>query len=299
MKYNTKTLFMKKTLSILILFLGLFQSQADSQIKKPYYNPDWSKPYSAFKVAGNLYYVGTYDLACFLLVTPKGNILINTGLADSYSLIKNNIESLGFSLKDTKILLITQAHHDHTGALAQIKKETGAKLFVNKPDADALKTGGKTDYEMGKYGETFEPVVPDKLLKDQSVIKLGGTKLTLLSHPGHTKGSCSYLVKVKDGNKTYKVLIANLPSIVIDGKFSEVKTYPNIQKDYAYTINSMKNLDFDLWVASHASQFNLHKLRQPNDSYNPTIFSDKKAYFEKMNDLENDYQEELKKEDKK
>jgi metallo-beta-lactamase class B len=267
------------------------------QTNKPFANPDWSKPYPAFKIAGNLYYIGTYDLACYLLVTPKGNILINTGLSDSYSLIKSNIESLGFSFKDTKILLITQAHYDHVGALAQIKKETGAKLFVNKPEEAVLKSGGKTDYEMGKYGETFTPVVPDKLLKDQAIIKLGGSKLTLLSHPGHTKGSCSYLVNVKDGDKTYKVLIANMPSIIIDGKFSEVKAYPDIQKDYAYTLKAMKNLDFDLWVASHASQFNLRQLRQPGDSYKPAIFGDKKAYFELLNDLETEYQEKLKAED--
>jgi len=283
---------------IFLFFLTLYSAFAATaqQTNKPFVNPDWSKPYPAFKIAGNLYYVGTYDLASYLLVTPKGNILINTGLADSFNLIKNNIESLGFSLKDTKILLITQAHYDHTGALAQIKKETGAKLLVNRPDEDVLKTGGKTDYEMGKYGETFEPVVPDKILKNQSTIKLGGTKLILLSHPGHTKGSCSYLVKVKDGNKTYKVLIANFPSIIIDGKFSEVEAYPNIQKDYAYTFKAMKNLDFDLWVASHASQFNLHKLRQPNDSYDPNIFSDKKAFFEDLSELEKVYQEKLRKE---
>jgi glyoxylase-like metal-dependent hydrolase (beta-lactamase superfamily II) len=290
---------MKKLVLLFAIFLCSALAVIAQQTKKPYYNPDWSKPYPAFKIAGNLYYVGTYDLASYLLVTPKGNILINTGLDDSYPLIKNSIESLGFSLKDTKILLITQAHHDHTGALAQIKKETGAKLLVNKPDADALKTGGKSDYEMGKYGELFEPVVPDKLLKDKSTIKLGGTKLTLLSHPGHTQGSCSYLVNVKDGDKTYKVLIANLPSIVIDGKFSEVKTYPNIQKDYAYTLNAMKNSDFDLWVASHASQFDLHELRQPNDSYNPTIFGNKKLYFEYLSDLEKNYLEKLKEDDKK
>lgn len=285
---------MKKFILLFVIILSSALTSIAQEQKKPYYNPDWSKPYPAFKIAGNLYYVGTYDLASYLLVTPKGNILINTGLDDSYPLIKNSIESLGFSLKDTKILLITQAHHDHTGALAQIKRETGAKLLVNKPDEDALKTGGKSDYEMGKYGELFEPVIPDKLLQDKSTIKLGGTKLTLLSHPGHTKGSCSYLVNVKDGNKTYKVLIANLPSIIIDGKFSEVKAYPSIQKDYAYTFKAMKNLDFDLWVASHAGQFNLHELRQSNSPYNPTIFGDKKAYFESLNNLEKNYQEKLK-----
>lgn len=285
---------MKKFILLFIVISFSAWAAIAQQTNKPYYNPNWSKPYPAFKIAGNLYYVGTYDLACYLLVTPKGNILINTGLADSYPLIKNSIESLGFSLKDTKILLITQAHHDHTGVLAQIKRETGAKLLVNSPEDDVLKTGGKTDYEMGKYGETFEPVVPDKLLKDRSVIKLGGTKLTLLSHPGHTKGSCSYLVKVKDGNKSYKVLIANMPSIVIDGKFSEAKKYPNIQKDYAYTLKAMKNIDFDLWVASHAGQFDLHALRKPTDPYNPAIFGNKKTYFEYLNDLETEYQEKLK-----
>ena len=288
---------LKNALFISILLLGLFQSKIQSQTDKLYYDPDWSKPYPGFKVAGNLYYVGTYDLASYLLVTPKGNILINTGLADSYQIIKDNIESLGFSLKDTKILLITQAHHDHMGALAQIKKETGAKLFVNSPEEDVLKSGGKTDYALGKYGETFTPVIPDKLLKDRSTIKLGGTKLTMLSHPGHTKGSCSYLVKVKEGDKSYKVLIANLPSIIIDGEFSEVKTYPTIQTDYAYTFKAMKDLDFDLWVASHASQFNLHNLRQPNDPYNPIIFGDKKLYFEYLDDLEQAYRKKLKRED--
>jgi len=115
----------------------------------------------------------------------------------------------------------------------------------------------------------------------------------LLSHPGHTKGSASYLVNVKDGDKTYKVLIANFPSLVIDGKFSEVKTYPTIQKDYEYTLKSMKNLDFDLWVASHAGQFGLHDLRKLDAPYDPTIFGDKKSYFDYLNDLEKKYLEKL------
>jgi beta-lactamase class B GOB len=64
-------------------------------------------------------------------------------------------------------------------------------------------------------------------------------------------------------------------------------------------LNAMKNSDFDLWVASHASQFDLHELRQPNDSYNPTIFGNKKLYFEYLNDLEKNYLEKLKEDDKK
>ena len=85
-------------------------------------NPEWSKPYQPFRIVGNLYYVGTYDLACYLITTSQGNILVNTGLAASASQIKDNIETLGFKFSDTKILLNTQAHFDHVGAIAAIKK---------------------------------------------------------------------------------------------------------------------------------------------------------------------------------
>lgn len=112
---------------------------------------------------------------------------------------------------------------------------------------------------MGKYGVTFKPVTPDKTLKDQDKITLGNTILTLLHHPGHTKGSCSFIFETKDEKRKYRVLIANMPSVIVDKKFSEVTAYPNIQSDYAYTFKAMKNLDFDIWVASHASQFDLHE----------------------------------------
>lgn len=111
---------------------------------------------------------------------------------------------MGFKYKDIKILTLTQAHYDHMGAMAQIKKETGAKLYVDEKDAEELKSGGKSDYEMGKYGVTFDPVHPDLLLKNNAKIKLGNTVLTLLHHPGHTKGSCSFYLKPKKEIKTIK-----------------------------------------------------------------------------------------------
>ena len=283
-----------KRIFFLILITATFLSNAQT-VTEPKNNPaEWSQSYEPFKIVGNLYYVGTYDLASYLIVTNKGNILINTGLKDSLPIIKNNIKKLGFNYNDIKILSLTQAHFDHMGAMAEIKKETGAKLYVDEKDAEELKSGGKSDYELGKYGITFQPVKPDFLLKNNDKIKLGNTVLTLLHHPGHTKGSCSFMLETKEGNKNYKVLIANLPSIIIDGKFSEVKTYQNIQKDYAYTFEAMKKLNFDLWVASHASQFDLHKKRKTGSSYDPKLFMDKENYFKKLKDLENDYLEKVK-----
>ncbi|HEV1285073.1 MAG TPA: subclass B3 metallo-beta-lactamase, partial [Bryobacteraceae bacterium] len=58
-------------------------------------NPEWTSPFPAHRIIGNVYYVGTYDLACYFITTPEGNILINTGLEGSAPLIKSSVESLG------------------------------------------------------------------------------------------------------------------------------------------------------------------------------------------------------------
>ncbi|HFK5570787.1 TPA: GOB family subclass B3 metallo-beta-lactamase [Elizabethkingia meningoseptica] len=288
-----------RNFAILFFLLITFSWKAQVVKEPKNTNEEWSRSYQPFRIAGNLYYVGTYDLASYLIVTDKGNILINTGLAGSLPMIKENIKKLGFNYKDIKILLLTQAHYDHTGALKDLQTETGAKFYADSADADVLKTGGKSDYEMGKYGATFKPIKPDILLKDQDKIKLGNTTLTLLHHPGHTKGSCSFIFETKDENRNYKVLIANMPSVIVDRKFSEIKDYPNIQADYAYTFKAMKKLDFDLWVASHASQFDLHTKHKEGDPYNPQVFMDKANYFTSLNSLETDYLEKIKNDSQK
>ena len=128
---------------------------------EPKVDSDYIKPYPPFRIAGNLYYVGTYDLASYLITTSTGNILINTGTATSAAQIKKNVEALGFIFKDIKVLLITHAHYDHVGAIAAIKQQTGAKLMVDAADEDVLESGGQSDYELGKYGVTFKPVKPE------------------------------------------------------------------------------------------------------------------------------------------
>jgi metallo-beta-lactamase class B len=276
----------------IIISMHVFPNLYAQKVTEPKNNPqDWSKPYEPFRIAGNLYYVGTYDLASYLIVTSRGNILINTGLADSYTIIKKNIEKLGFRYSDIKILLTTQAHFDHLGALAAIKKETGAQFWIDAADAQVAKDGGSSDYELRRLGVSFAPITPDKLLKDKDVIALGDTRLVLLHHPGHTKGSCSYMLDVKDNNRTYKVLIANIPTIITERKFAEVKEYPSIKEDYAYTLNAMKHLKFDIWVASHASQFNLHKKHIPGTHYNPDVFADRSGYDKALEDVYKVYQE--------
>lgn len=128
-----------KIMALVISFLSVNFMTASQIVSEPRNTPpEWSKPNAPFRIAGNLYYAGTSDLACYLITTPKGNILINTGLAASAPLIKANIEALGFKLSDTKILLTTQAHYDHMGAMAAIKKLTGAKMMVDEKDSGVM-----------------------------------------------------------------------------------------------------------------------------------------------------------------
>jgi len=269
------------------------------EIHEPKIDSDWVKPYPPFRIAGNLYYVGTYDLGCYLITTKKGNILINTGTAVSPTLIKSSIEQLGFNFKDIKILLLMHAHFDHAGGVADIKEQTGAKVMADAADEDVLESGGKADYEMGKYGVSFKPVKPDRLLHDGDVVKFGDMQITMLHHPGHTKGSCSYLFTVKDSGRSYRVLIANMPSIITDRKFADVTAYPTIQQDYAYTFKAMKNIQFDIWLAAHASQFNLHQKHSPGSAYNPPAFMDKENYNAELNELQKTYDDKLKKDAEK
>ena len=281
---------------LLAIVVSLAASRAEAQkVQEPKVtNVEWATPYQPFRVAGNLYYVGTYDLACYLITTTSGNILINTGLAASVTQIKNNIETLGFRFADTKILLTTQAHYDHVGAMAAIKKKTGAQLMVDEKDADVLLDGGSSDYALGGHGSTFKPVQPDRLLHNGDTIQLGDLKVVMLHHPGHTKGSCSFLFTVKDEQRSYKVLIANMPSIVTEKPFAVIASYPEIAGDYANTLNAMKNISFDIWLASHASQFDLHTKHHPGDAYNPAAFIDQAGYDAAIKDLQKQYDEKMK-----
>lgn len=287
--------FINKTLLLIgLCCMSLFASAQVVVKERATLTPNWVKLYKPFRIVGNLYYVGTYDLACYLIVTPKGNILINTGLAASTPVIKANIEELGFKLEDTKILLTTHAHYDHVGAMAEIKKLTGAKMMINEADASVLADGGVSDYAYGGEFPSFAPVKPDVLLKDGSKVKLGGTEITIVNSYGHSKGANSFLLNVKDETKTWKVLIANMPTIIANEPFNAVPGYPNISADYAHTLAALKAQTFDIWLASHADQMRMHRKRQPDDPYNPSAFVDRAGFDATIANFDAAYQKKIK-----
>ena len=251
-------------------------------------NNNWTRPFPGHRVIGNLYAVGTYDLAVFLITSNDGHILINTGVEDSTAMIRQNIESVGFRLEDVKILLATQAHWDHTAALAEIKDLTGAEMWATAEDAPVLEDGGFSDPHFGGR-ESFRPVSVDRIIADGDVIELGATRLTVMETPGHTAGSSSYLMEIREGNRTYDVGVINMGTIN-DGKNLVVDpTYPGVADDFALTFRKQKALELDVWVSSHGSQYQLHEKYQAGQEYSPETFVDPDGLLRSVERLERLY----------
>jgi metallo-beta-lactamase class B len=243
----------------------------------------YTRPFPAFRIAGNLYYVGSYDLAVYLITTPEGHILINTGVNDSATQIRASVESLGFRFGDIKLLLATHGHWDHVGAMADIKRMTGAPLMVHEADADLVESGGNVDYRFPSgRGTVYEPVKVERWLKEGDVVGVGQTQLTVIHHPGHTKGSTSFTFKATDGTKTHDVLIVNMGSINPGVNVLFMQAFGGINKAYLDTLAKQKKLKPQIWVSSHAAQFNMHQKYQPGDAYDPERFVDPDGYAAKI-----------------
>src|SRR5579864_4760639 len=131
-------------------------------------NADWHRAIPGFKIAGNLYYVGTADLAVYLIATPQGNILINSDFKQDVPTIRKSIEGLGFKYGDTKIVLISHAHGDHDEGVGLIKSQTGAQLMVMDADVPEVESTAP-----GRPGAKV-----DRVLHDRDTVELGGAKLT-------------------------------------------------------------------------------------------------------------------------
>ena len=257
-------------------------------------NADWHKPFPRFRIVGNLYYVGTYDLACYLITTPQGHILVNTGMPDSVAMIQANVESLGFKMSDIKILTATHGHIDHVAGMAQLKRITGAKLMMSELDAALLEDGGKSDFRFGDDADMhFEPVKVDQTFKDGEKISLGGVELTAHGHPGHTKGATSFTMNIAEEGRTYRVGIVNMGSINPGVFVSGMPGYPGIREAYARTFHDQNEMQIDIWLASHAAQFDMHGKFKPGDPYDPNRFMDPDGFHAAVKRLETTYREHL------
>jgi enterochelin esterase family protein len=257
-------------------------------------NPDWTEPFPPFRIAGNLYYVGSKDLASYLITTPHGHVLINSDLEASPPFIRASVEKLGFKFGDIRILLISHAHWDHDGGSAAIKALTGATYMVMDGDVSVVESGGKTDFQYGNQPASLYPRTKvDRVLHDGDEVKLGGVTLVAHLTPGHTKGCTTWTMKVQDAGKAYDVVIIGSPNVNEGYKLVMNPSYPEIASDYERTFRVLKSLPVDIFLGAHGSYFDLQTKYARLKEGAATPFVDPAGYKNYITDREEAFRREL------
>ncbi len=274
-----------RVMILALAVVGSARAQAD---------PEWTEPFPPFRIAGNLYYVGSKGLANYLITTPEGNILINSDLEANVPMIQASIEKLGFNFKDTKILLISHAHWDHDAGSATVKEMTGAAYMVMDADVPVVESGGKSDFQYGGVSASlYQPTKVDRVLHDGDEVKLGGTVLVAHLTPGHTKGCTTWTMKVTEGGKTYNVVIVGSPNVNPGYRLVNNAAYPQIAEDYERMWRVLKSLPCDIFLGAHGNYFGLvekYPLLKPGGR-NP--FIDPDGYKKYIAQKERDFHDEL------
>ena len=192
---------------VLIVAIGTAAAQqGPTQYSREWYQQfsgAYSEPIEPFRIVGNIYYVGAANIASYLLTTPQGHILIDTGMNEMHDGITRSVEKLGFKVGDIKIMLSSHAHFDHVEGHAAMQRATGAQVMAMRGDAEALETGHDNS-ALGALG--WEPVKVNRVLRHGDTVALGGITLRAIHVPGHTQGGTSWVTTVEDGGRMYRVM---------------------------------------------------------------------------------------------
>jgi metallo-beta-lactamase class B len=229
---------------------------------------DMTTPFPPHKVIGNVYYVGTKSLAVFLIVTPQGNILINSTYERNVPAIQKAVEQLGFKFSDIKILLGSHAHGDHQEGDALVKQLTGAQVMAMAEDVPALqamKPGGKA-----------HPI--DKVLHDGDTVMLGGTTLVAHLTPGHSRGCTTWTLKAEEGGKRYDVVIIGSFGTNPGFKLVNNTDAPGIADEFSRTFKVARELPCDVPLGSHPGMYNLEEKFAKLGKGGPNPFIDPAGY---------------------
>jgi metallo-beta-lactamase class B len=234
-------------LALLAGTVSLLQAQRD---------PTWRQPFDAVRIVGNVYYVGTRGLSSFLIVTPAGGIIIDSGEAESVPFIRASVEKLGFRLSDVKILLTGHAHFDHVGGHADLKRLTGARVMVMDADREALESGVDRS-ALG--GPGWKPVAVDRVLKDGDTVTLGGVTLTAHLTPGHTQGCTTWTMDARQDGRKYRVAFTGSVTINDGVHLVNNARVPSIAEQYAQAFRVLHGIKAEVFVAQHGGVFALEE----------------------------------------
>ncbi len=239
----------------------------------------FNKAFPPHKVIGNIYYVGSQSLASFLIVTPQGNILINSCFEATVPVIRTSVEALGFKFTDVKILLGSHAHADHMEGDALVKELTGAEVMVMAEDVPGLRKimpGGK-------------PHPIDKILHDGEKVKLGGTTLVAHLTPGHTRGCTSWSMQAHEDGKVYNVVIVGSVGVNPGYQLVNNKEVPGIAQEYMRSFKLLRSLPCDVPLGSHPAMYNMAE-KYARLGKGPNPFIDPEGYKRELDIEENAFE---------
>jgi metallo-beta-lactamase class B len=216
----------------------------------------WRAPVPPEHLVGNIYYVGAIGVSSYLITTPEGHLLLDTGFDDTVPIIQKSVEQLGFRLTDIKIILSSHAHVDHVGGHAQMKKLTGAQIYASAADARTLESGGLDDFiQWPKETIRYEPVKADHLVADGERVTLGGVSLVAHLTPGHTRGATTWTMDVDDSGVVRHVVFFSSASINPGTRLLNNPLYPEFVHDFETTFAKLSALPCDIFFAPHGGQF--------------------------------------------
>jgi metallo-beta-lactamase class B len=255
----------------------------------------WKKPAPARRLVGNIHYVGASGISSFLITTPAGHILLDTGFEDTVPLIQRSVEQLGFKVGDIKLILGSHAHNDHTGGHALMKKLTGAAIVSSAADARLLETGGDDDFSpYPKALMLYTPVKADRIVRDGESVSLGGVTLTAHLTPGHTRGATTWTMEVDDAGTKRRVVFFSSLSIVEGTSLVRQPPYPGIVDDFRTSLAKLQALPCDIWLSPHGGQFAMAaKLGRLERDEKPNPFIDPEGWKRLLGTLERSFQRQL------
>ncbi len=256
--------------------------------------PEWTQPFPPYRITANIYYVGSKDLASFLITTPQGHILINSNLETSVPQVKSSVEKLGFHFRDIKVLLISHAHFDHCAGSALLKRLTGAKYMVMDADVPVVEDGGRSDFRYGNSPSMFfPPTKVDRVLHDGDQVRLGGISLVAHLTAGHTKGCTTWTMQVHDGGKSYNVVIVGSPNLNPGYNLVHDPKYPQMAQDYEQTFQVLKSLPCDIFLGAHGSYYDMTRKFAELGKTGSNPFIDPAGYKAYIADREQAFRAEL------
>lgn len=141
----------------------------------------------------------------YLLLDDDGSAtLLDTGLSRSAPAVARGLQAAGVAPERVTTVLVSHVHPDHVGALAEVRRRTGAQVAVHPDDADWLRRGvsppADQRFLLARLARRFEredreefaPVEPDRELVDGQLLPHGGG-LRVLHTPGHSPGHVSFV----------------------------------------------------------------------------------------------------------